>query len=267
MQSLCSKWHSSPVFITNIEGCQDWSWQCRCGDQPGQEHCWAKWNPNVIQSPGQGKRLHSGSLIMLLTLGMCSRPCGNPWHWSTCCEPFAWVKASKAARWFLRVSSICTACSQSPKWGRGTASRSVSKQSHTSTIICREDVVSYLPLFLDLNIGLCTCVIQWESNGLFWNFIPGHYFLTRIIKKLSARHPKASSYSFIACFLGNITHHAVSVKNIFKFFLYHAGNSMKNSLWIHTAAQWSTSLHFVIQTRSSPHYLTLYKHIKKQSRT
>lgn len=79
-------------------------------------------------------------------------------------------------------------------------------------------------------MGLGTCVMQWENNGLFKNFVPGHYFLTKIIKKLSARHPKASSYSFLACFLGNVTHHAICVKNIFKFFLCHAENSMKKIL-------------------------------------
>lgn len=109
--------------------------------------------------------------------------------------------------------------------------------------------------------------MQWENNRLFLNFIPGHYFLTKIIKKSSARHPKASSYSFIACFSGNITHHA-NVKKYFKIFpLSCRDQHVKNSLWIHTATQWSTSLHFAVQTRSSPHYLILYKHIKKQSCT
>lgn len=129
LQSLCSKWHSCPVFLTNTECCQDWSRQCRCGDQAGQqEHCCA-FHQNGIQTlyRVQGREIahiQEGSLITLLTMGMCSKPCWNPWHWSMSCKPFAWAKA---ARWFSQVSSICTACSQSPEWGRGTAGRSVSK--------------------------------------------------------------------------------------------------------------------------------------------
>lgn len=130
--SLCSKWHSNPVFLTNIECFQDWSWQCRCGDQAGwEEHCCA-FHQNGIQTlyrfqDRETPCIQEEGLIMLLTIAKCSKPYWNPWHQSTCCKPFPWVKASMAAGWFLWVSSICTAYSQRPKWDRGAASRSVSK--------------------------------------------------------------------------------------------------------------------------------------------
>lgn len=132
LQSLCSKWHSNPVFLTNIECFQDWSWQCRCGDQTGrEEHCCA-FHQNGIQTlyrfqDRETPCIQEEGLIMLLTIAKCSKPYWNPWHQSTCCKPFPWVKASMAAGWFLWVSSICTAYSQRPKWDRGAASRSVSK--------------------------------------------------------------------------------------------------------------------------------------------
>lgn len=160
LQSLCSKWHSSPVFLTNTERCQDWG-----SDWPRRRLLcisW-KWNPGItIESPGQGNCLYSGrklnhlanyrrvlqSLLKFLALKQVLQ------------APSLSPEASKAARWFPWVSSTCTACSQSPKWGRGAAGRSVSKQSHTSTTIFREDAGSYFPLFLDLNVGLCICVMQ-----------------------------------------------------------------------------------------------------------
>lgn len=128
LQSLCSKWHSSPVFLTNTECCQGWSWQWGCGDQAGPEEHHCAFHQNGIQmlyrvQATETACIQERSSITFLTMGMSSKPCWNPWHWSKCCKPFPWVKASKAARWFPWVSRVCTACSQSPKWGRGAASR------------------------------------------------------------------------------------------------------------------------------------------------
>lgn len=76
----------------------------------------------------------------------------------------------------------------------------VLEEPHASITVSGREVANCFPPLLDLRMGLGKYAMKWENTGLF-DFILRHYFLPKPIKKSSARHRKASSYSSITCFL------------------------------------------------------------------
>lgn len=147
---------------------------------------------------------------------------------------------------------------------------SVLQLLHTSITFFRGDVVSCFPSFLNLNVGFGTYVMQQVNNGLFLLYSKA-LFPHKYHQEIICLAPKSLLLLFYSMFslLGSVRHHNISVKkNIFKNSSSVVQGAVgKNSPWTVISTQWSIRLYFVVQTRSSPHYLRLYKHIKKQSAT